>query len=88
MDINEQILNAINILVKAALQQAEFDRTVKATITYKDKNSSNKYKCNYQGSIYNVTSLNNKIYNIGDLVYVLIPASDSNGTGKVILGKI
>lgn len=88
MDINEQILNSINILIKAALQQANFDKTVKAIITYKDKNNLNKYKCNYQGSIYNVTSLNNNEYNIGDLVYILIPASDANGTGKIILGKI
>lgn len=86
MDINEQILNSINILIKAALQNISFDKTIKATITY--CGNDNKYKCNYQGSIYNVTSLNNNKYNIGDSVYVLVPASDNNGTGKIILGKI
>lgn len=86
MDINEQILNSINILIKAAMQNMSFDKTVKAIITYCGDN--NKYKCNYQGSIYNVTSLNNDKYKVGDYVYVLIPASDDNGTGKIILGKI
>ena len=76
MDINEQILNSINILIKAVLQDVSFDKTVKAIITYCGDN--NKYKCNYQGSIYNVTSLNNDKYKIGDYVYVLIPASDDN----------
>lgn len=87
MDINEQILNSINILIKSALQQANFDQTIKAIIIR--KNGDREYKCNYQGTIISATSLNDNEYNINDSVYILIPAFGKNGVSeKIILGKI
>ena len=86
MDINEQILNSINILIKAVLQDVSFDKTVKAIITYCGDN--NKYKCNYQGAIiYAYASYPTMVFNSEDNVYVLIVGEDATGEGKIIIGK-
>ncbi len=84
MDINDTIIKAIEIMVKNAIQNAPFDKTVLATI--ERQLNEKEYKYNYQGAIGTATSLNNSSYQIGDNVYILIPAND-NGQGKIILGK-
>lgn len=87
MDVNDTLIEAINILIKSALEKAEFDKTIKATILYKDKNNSKLYKCDYQGATITASNLNNNEYIPGDVVYILDPATNNNGTGKIILGK-
>lgn len=85
MDVNDTLIEAINILIRSAISKAEFDKTIKATVLYKNNNL---YKCDYQGATITASSLNNNQYEIGDVVYILDPAVNNNGTEKIILGKV
>lgn len=84
MDINDTLLQAMNIMIQSALKKANFDKTIKAKII---SNNLNQYRCNYQGATITAKSLNNNEYKIGDMVYILIPASN-DGIEKIILGKV
>lgn len=85
MDINDTILKAVEVLIKSAIQNASFDKTILATI--EKQSNENEYKYNYQGAMGTATSLNGMSYKKGDNVYILIP-STANGQDKIILGKV
>lgn len=87
MDINENVLDAIEILIESALKKAKYDRTVEAQILNLEDTKTRKYKCKEQDAIftaYATPALGTLVK--GDSVYVLIPGNDL-GEGKTIIAK-
>lgn len=87
MEISNTILQAIEILVNAAIENAPFDKTIIAQIERISDIKKREYKCNYMGAIITANAINSDVtYEVGDYVYILIPKT-TNGTNKIILGK-
>ena len=88
MAINDKILDAVDILTKASINNANYDKTIIAQIVSCENKETGKYKCNYQGAIiYAYASYPTMVFNSGDNVYVLIVGEDATGEGKIIIGK-
>lgn len=86
--LEDNILNAIDIVVKAKIENAKYDRTIMAQIVSCEDEEIGKYKCKYQGIIITAYSSHPLLkYNINDNVYILTIPEDSSGQGKIIIGK-
>lgn len=87
MSVNEKVLDAIELLIKTAVQNAEYDRTISAQIVRVQDAQTGKYRCKFQDSIFSAYSSNPQLKFVpGDNVYVL-NTYDTLGTNKTIIGK-
>ena len=88
-ELNEKIFRSEDTIVSARLQNLPFDQTIVGVI--KDvllENGIHKYIIDYKGALLVVFSNNEeKVYNIDDEVYVLIPQGDFTAK-KLITGIV
>lgn len=86
--IEKNICEAVDIIVKKALSEASYDKTIQATVIECVDALSGKYKIRYQDSIFYAYSNNiDTTYNKNASVYVLFPGNDSS-KDKTILGTV
>lgn len=84
--IESNICQAVDIIVKKALSQAEYDRTILAQVISCIDATIGKYKVKYQDSVFYAYSNNvDTTYSKGTDVYILVPGGDLNQE-KTILG--
>ena len=84
----DQLLNAIETMVNNAVSQAEYDRTIRATISSCLDATAGKYRIKYQDSYFDAWSNNLDIlYADGTQVYILVPKNDMSQT-KMILHAV
>ena len=80
-----QVLDAINIVVQAAIQSAGYDRTISATIMECIDSERGLYKVRYQDAIYTASAEDpSKKYAQNSQVYVLIPENDYSKHKRII----
>ena len=85
-DITKQICDAIEIIVNKSIADAEFDKTIQATVVSCVDQTIGKYKCKYQDSTFYAYSSSSEVtYTNGANVYILVPANDMS-KDKTILG--
>ena len=84
-DINNQICDAIGIIVDKKLSQANFDKTIQATIVAQGDKTKGEYKVKYLDSSFYAYDKSGKDYSVGTQVYVLVPENDLSKV-KTILG--
>lgn len=85
-NIEKNICEAVDIIVNRALSQAQFDKTIKATIVNLVDSKTGKYKVRYQDDlIYAYAGTADMDFNTGDEVYILVPQGNFSGD-KTILG--
>lgn len=85
-NIEQNICEAVDIIVNRALSQAQFDKTIKATIVNLVDSKTGKYKVRYQDDlIYAYAGTADMDFNTGDEVYILVPQGNFSGD-KTILG--
>lgn len=85
--IEQQICDAIDMLINKRVANLQFDKTVRATIKSIEDPSIGKYLVQYQDSSFFAYSDPDKSYKVGAQVYVEIPSSDFNKT-KIIIGSV
>jgi hypothetical protein len=86
--LEENLLDAIDILVTNAVEKAEFDRTIQATIISCVEASLGKYKCKYMDStFYAYSDSIDTTYPDGTSVYVTVPNGDMSAE-KLIIGTV
>lgn len=85
--IEQQICDAIDVLINKRVANLQFDKTVRATIKSIEDASIGKYLVQYQDSTFYAYSDPDKSYKVGAQVYVEIPSSDFNKT-KLIIGSV
>lgn len=86
--IEKNICEAVDIIVKKALSEASYDKTIQAIVIECVDALSGKYKIRYQDSIFYAYSNNiDTTYNKNASVYVLFPGNDSS-KDKTILGTV
>jgi len=83
LKFQQNLLESIDILVKENNKNQKFNRTEEGKIT--EVISSNTYNVNIKNNVYQIKTINSEIYNVGDLVLILI--LNNNFSRKVILGK-
>lgn len=87
MGISEKILDAIDILIDASLNNAKYDKTIEAQIVSCINADKGQYKCKYQDFIFSAYTPNNQMQlQNEDNVYILISENDINKQ-KIIIGK-
>ena len=87
-NIENSICDAIDILVKQAIDSANFDKTIQATIINCSEPSIGEYLVKYQDSKFYAYASNPDItYNSGALVYLLVPEGDFSNH-KTIIGAV
>lgn len=85
MSIEQNICDAVDIIVNRAISQAGFDRTISAIVVECVDQVVGKYKVKYQDSVYYATSDNSTtVYNVNSEVYVLIPSGDFSKEKKIL----
>lgn len=84
-DINNQICDAIGIIVDKKLSQANFDKTIQATIIAQGDKTKGEYKVKYLDSSFYAYDKSGHDYAVGTQVYVLVPENDLSKV-KTILG--
>ena len=84
-DINNQICDAIGIIVDKKLSQANFDKTIQATIVAQGDKTKGEYKVKYLDSSFYAYDKSGNDYAVGTQVYVLVPENDLSKV-KTILG--
>ncbi|MBS4539829.1 hypothetical protein GOQ27_15245 [Clostridium sp. D2Q-11] len=82
-DKDTNILEACNILIDAKLKSMKFNKTLEGKVT--EVIDSSTYKVNINNEEYKIRKLNDDIYQVGDIVFVLI--INNNFSNKVILSK-
>lgn len=76
-EYNDNIAKAIDILLNKRLKSLGYDQTIIAIIQQVINSEQGKYKITYEGSVLEAEAINqNKLYDVGQLVYVKIPQSD------------
>lgn len=86
--IEDNICEAIELIVEKSVKEAGYDRTIQATIKSCEDESIGKYKVKYQDSLfYAYTNSADISYGVGTLVYVLVPQNDMTKE-KTILGSV
>ena len=86
--IENQICEAIELIVNKAVASAGYDRTIRASIVSCVDQSIGKYKIKYQDNIFFAYTENVDVkYSKGTEVYVLIHNNDLN-MNKTILGSV
>lgn len=81
--VQQKLLESIDILVKENNKNQKFNRTEEGKIT--EVISSNTYNVNIKNNVYQIKTINSEVYNVGDLVLILI--LNNNFSRKVIIGK-
>ena len=82
------IIDAIEQIVNNAVSNADYDRTVKATIVECVDQTIGKFKIKYQDSIFFAYATSSEVtYSKGSEVYILIPGNDTS-RDKTILGTV
>ena len=85
-NIENQICQAVDIIVQRAMSQAEFDRTIQGTVLSCIDATIGKYKIKYQDNTFYAYSSNAEVtYSNGSSVYILVPGNDMS-RDKTILG--
>lgn len=84
-DVNNQICDAISIIVDKKLSQANFDKTIQATIVAQGDKTKGEYKVKYLDSLFYAYDKSGNDYAVGTQVYVLVPENDLSKV-KTILG--
>lgn len=85
-NIETNICDAIELIVDRAIEQANYDKTVQATIIKCIDQTIGKYKVRYQDSTFYAYSGNPEVtYANGSTVYILIPSNNTEAD-KTILG--
>ena len=86
MDVNEKVLDAIELLTKASVARAGYDKTIQAQVISCVDKEAGKYKCKYQDAIfYAYTGNSDLILSSGSMVYILVPQNDMSKE-KTIIG--
>ena len=86
VNIENNICDAIEVLVNKKIEDAGYDKTILAEIIEGLDTSIGKYKCKYQDSDFTAFATNlTVLYTKGQMVYVKIPANDTS-SDKIILG--
>jgi hypothetical protein len=86
--IENNICQAIDIIVQKAISEAEYDKTIQATIVSCVDATIGKYKMKYQDSTFYAYSGSSEItYTEDSIVYVLIPGNNMS-KDKTILGAV
>ena len=86
--MDNSILEAFSILTDSALENAEFDKTIRAVIYSCQDESLGYYKVQHQDSILNAYAIDPSVrYSKGTAVIVHIPKGDSTAK-KTILGSV
>lgn len=86
--IENTVLEAIDILTKANIDNKKNDVVIMAKITSCQDKNIGKYRCNYQGAVFSAYSSHPILtYDEGDNVYILNVAEDVTGNSKIIIGK-
>lgn len=82
------ILEAVEIITNQKIDEADFNRTVQATIIKIVDAATAQYMVKYQDSRFTAIAINkNKLYQEGQNVYVLIPGNDTK-QDKMIIGAV
>lgn len=82
------ILEAVEIITNQKIDEADFNKTVQATIIKMIDAATAQYLVKYQDSRFNAVSINKtKQYQDGQNVYVLIPGNDTK-QDKMIIGAV
>lgn len=85
MSIQDNLLDAVDILIDKAVSSAKFDKTIQGTIVSCIDSVTGKYKIKYQGgSFYAFANDVNIQYKDGVNVYILIPEGDFEKTKTII----
>lgn len=85
-NIEQNFCEAVDIIVNRAIEQAQFDKTIKATIVNLVDSVTGKYKVRYQDDlIYAYAGTADMDFTPGDEVYILVPQGNFSGD-KTILG--
>lgn len=88
VDYENQILNAIGTIVNNAVENAGYDKTIKAIIEKCIDATLGCYQVHYQDSVFEAYAADIEVsYSKGTLVQVLIPGNDMT-QNKTILGAI
>ena len=83
-----KLLDAIELMAETKIQEANFNKTVQATIIKMTNAATAEYLVKYQDSRFPAYSMNkSKQYKDGQNVYVLIPGNDTTQV-KMILGAV
>lgn len=83
-----KLLDAIELMAETKIQEANFNKTVQATIIKMTNAATAEYLVKYQDSRFPAYSVNkSKQYKDGQNVYVLIPGNDTTQV-KMILGAV
>lgn len=86
--IEDNICEAIELIVDKSVKEAGFDRTIQATVKSCVDQSIGKYKIKYQdSSFYAYASSPDVVYGDNTLVYILVPQNDMT-KDKTILGTV
>ena len=85
--IENNICDAINILVNKAISDVKLDKTVLATIEECVDEGAQKYRVKYQDSSFYAYSIGDQKYSKRKQVYVLIPSNDTT-ENRLILGTV
>ena len=86
--IEDNICEAIELIVDKSVKEAGFDKTIQATVKSCVDESIGKYKIKYQdSSFYAYASSPDVVYGDNTLVYILIPQNDMT-KDKTILGTV
>lgn len=86
--IEQQICEAIDIIVKESLKEVKYNKTIQATVIECIDSTIGKYKLKYQDSLFYAYSENLDItYLNNSTVYVMIP-NDSDDKDRIILGAV
>lgn len=86
-NIANNILNSIDLIVEKRLQDADYDKTIKAEIIEQENVFLNRYRAKYQEAIILVYGQGDTQYHAGDQVYVLVPKNDMS-LDKQIVGMV
>ena len=85
MNIEQAICESIDIIIEKRLNDANFDKTIQATILNCEDVSIGKYKVKYQDSTFYAYAGSNIKYENGTEVFILVPSNDM-GKDKTIIG--
>ena len=87
-NFENQMLDAIDILINQRTSNLQFDKTIRAKISQISSLSIGEYKVSYQNSLFYAYSLDlQEIYRINDEVYVQIHSGDFR-KNPTILGRV